>query len=92
MKTALLITLVCGALLQAQSVRSAAFAFNFARPGASGVALIDGKAVKLFRYEQRLSVRAHVFAGNHQFVLYPDKPAQNTFVSSNDDFEYCQAK
>jgi hypothetical protein len=67
-------------------------AFHFASPGASGVALIDGKAVKIFRYEQRLSVRAHVFAGNHQFVLYLERPAENTFVSSNDDFEYCQAK
>ncbi len=67
-------------------------AFHFASPGASGVALIDGKAVKIFRYEQRLSIRAHVFAGNHQFVLYLDRPAENTFVSSNDDFEYCQAK
>ena len=67
-------------------------AFHFASPGASGVALIDGKAVKLFRYEQRLSVRAHVCKGNHQFVLYLERPAENTFVSSNDDFEYCQAK
>jgi len=67
-------------------------AFHFASPGASGVALIDGKAVELFKYEQRLSVRAHVFAGNHQFVLYLERAAENTFVSSNDDFEYCQAK
>jgi hypothetical protein len=67
-------------------------AFQFASPGASGVALIDGKAVKLFRYEQRLSVRAHVFAGNHQFVLYLERPAENTFISINDDFEYCQPK
>jgi hypothetical protein len=67
-------------------------AFHFASPGASGVALIDGKAVKIFRYEERLSVRAHVFAGNHQFVLYLERPAENTFVSSNGDFEYCQAK
>ncbi|SPF44261.1 exported hypothetical protein [Candidatus Sulfopaludibacter sp. SbA4] len=34
MKTALLITVVCGAVAS-QSVPSAAFAFNFARPGAS---------------------------------------------------------
>jgi hypothetical protein len=67
-------------------------AFHFASPGASGVALIDGKTVKLFRYEQRLSVRAHVFAGNHQFVLYLERPTENTSVSTNDDFEYCQAK
>ena len=67
-------------------------AFHFASPGASGVALIDGKAVKTFRYERRLSIRSHVFAGNHQFVLYLDRPAENTFVSTNSDFEYCQSK
>lgn len=39
------------------------FAFHFA-PGASGVALIDGKAVKIFKNEQRLSIRAHVLAGD----------------------------
>jgi hypothetical protein len=68
------------------------FAFHFARPGASGVALIDGKAVKIFKNEQRLSIRAHVLAGDHQFVLHLDRPAQNTFISSNGDFEYCQPK
>ena len=67
-------------------------AFHFARPGASGVALVDGKAVKIFRYEQRLSIRAHVLAGNHQFVLYLDRPAENTLMSSNGDLEYCEAK
>jgi len=67
-------------------------AFHFASPGASGVALIDGKAVKIFRYEQRLSIRAHVLAGNHQFVLYLERPAENTLVSSNDDLEYCQPR
>jgi hypothetical protein len=68
------------------------FAFRFVRPGASGVALIDGKVVKLFKNEQRLSVRAHVLAGDHQFVLHLDRPAGNTFLSPNPDFEYCQAK
>ena len=68
------------------------FAFHFARPGASGVARIDGKVVKIFKNQQRLSIRAHVFAGDHQFVLHLDRPAENTFMSSNDDFEYCQAK
>ena len=68
------------------------FAFHFARPGASGVALIDGKVVRIFKIEQRLSIRAHVFAGDHHFVLHLDRPAEITFMSSNDDFEYCQAK
>jgi hypothetical protein len=68
------------------------FAFHFARPGASGVTLIDGKVVKKFKNEQRLSIRAHVFAGDHQFVLHLDRPAGNTFMSTNDDFKYCQAK
>ncbi|MGA3241610.1 MAG: hypothetical protein ABSG03_35560 [Bryobacteraceae bacterium] len=68
------------------------FAFHFARPGASGAALIDGKVVKIFKNEQRLSIRAHVFAGDHQFVLHLDRPAENTFMSSSADFEYCQAK
>jgi hypothetical protein len=68
------------------------FAFHFAPPGASGVARIDGKVVKIFKNQQRLSIRAHVFAGDHQFVLHLDRPAENTFMSSNDDFEYCQAK
>jgi hypothetical protein len=66
--------------------------FHFARPGASGVALIDGKVVKIFKNEQSLSIRAHVFAGDHQFVLHLDRPAENTFMSSNDDFKYCQAR
>jgi hypothetical protein len=68
------------------------FAFHFARPGASGVALIDGKAVKIFKNEQRLSIRAHLLAGDHQFLLHLDRPAQNTFMSSNGDFDYCQPK
>jgi hypothetical protein len=68
------------------------FAFHFASPGASGVALIDGKVVKTFKNEQRLSIRALVFAGDHQFVLHLDRSAENTFRSSNDDFSFCQAK
>lgn len=67
------------------------FAFHFARPGASGVALIDGKAVKIFKNLQRLSIRAHVLAGDHQFVLQLDRPARNTFMSSS-GVESCQPK
>ncbi len=66
--------------------------FNFASPGASGVAVIDGKVAKRFKNEQRLSIRAHVFVGDHQFVLQLDKPAGNTLMSSNGDFESCQQK
>jgi hypothetical protein len=66
--------------------------FNFARPGASGVALIDGRVVKIFKNEQRLSIRAHVVAGDHHFVLHLDRPAENTFMSKNDDIESCQPK
>ncbi len=65
------------------------FTFDFAPPGASGVALIDGKIVKIFRNEQRLSIRADVFAGDHRFVLHLDKPAETTSMSSNADFKYC---
>jgi hypothetical protein len=65
------------------------FTFNFAPPGASGVALIDGKIVKIFKNEQHLSIRADVFAGDHQFALHLDRPAENTSMSSNDDFKYC---
>jgi hypothetical protein len=68
------------------------FAFQFARPGASGVALIDGKVVRRFKNQQRLSIRAHVFAGDHQFVLHLDRPAGNPLISTNDDFGSCQAK
>ncbi len=68
------------------------FAFYFARPGASGTALIDGKVVQTFMNEQRLSIRAHVFAGDHQFVLHLDGPAEATSMSSNGDFEYCRPR
>jgi hypothetical protein len=63
--------------------------FHFAPPGASGTALIDGKPVGLFRNEEHLLIRADVSAGDHQFVLHLDKPAENTSMSSNDDLKYC---
>jgi hypothetical protein len=66
--------------------------FNFAAPGASGVALIDGTPVKTFKNEQHLLIRARVSKGDHRFVLYMDKAAENTFMSSSDDFKYCQPK
>jgi hypothetical protein len=66
--------------------------FNFVPPGASGVALIDGKIVKIFKNEQRLPIRADVLAGDHEFVLHLDRPAENTSMSSNDDFKYCAPK
>jgi hypothetical protein len=68
------------------------FTFNFAPPGASGVALIDGKTVHAFHNEQHLLIRARVSAGDHRFVLHVDRPAENTFMSSNDDFKYCRPK
>lgn len=68
------------------------FTFNFAGPGASGVALIDGKTVRAFRNEQHLLIRAHITAGDHMFVLHVDRPAENTFMSSNDDFKYCRPR
>ncbi|HEX4135623.1 MAG TPA: hypothetical protein VHY84_13495 [Bryobacteraceae bacterium] len=68
------------------------FTFNFTAPGASGVALIDGKIVNTFKNEQRLSIRADVFAGDHQFVLHLDRPVENTSISSNEDFQYCPTK
>lgn len=66
--------------------------FDFAAPGASGTALIDGKVVKVFENEQSLSIRAHVLPGNHQFLLHLDRPAESTFMSSNVSLESCQAK
>jgi hypothetical protein len=68
------------------------FTFHFASPGASGVALIDGTIVKMFRNEPRLAIRADVSAGDHQFALRLDKPAGNPSMSGNDGFEYCQPK
>jgi hypothetical protein len=66
--------------------------FNFAPPGASGVALIDGKIVKTFKNEQHLWIHADVSAGNHWFVLRVNRPAENASISSNGDFKYCPAK
>jgi hypothetical protein len=66
------------------------FAYDFAAPGASGQALIDGKVVASFKNEQHLLIHAAVSSGNHQFRLVLDKPATLTFMNSNDDFKYCQ--
>ena len=68
------------------------FTFNFTAPGASGVALIDGKAVTTFQNEKHLLIRARVSKGDHMFVLRVNKPAENTFMVSSDDFKYCQPK
>jgi hypothetical protein len=65
---------------------------QFAAPGASGVARIDGKVVKVFRDEQHLTIHAAVAAGDHQFALHLDGPAENTSMSSSDDFKYCAPK
>ena len=67
-------------------------AIQFARPGASGVARIDGKVVKIFKNQQQLSIRAHVFPGDHQFVLHLDQPIEHTVMSVNRDFGYCRPK
>jgi hypothetical protein len=66
--------------------------FNFAPPGASGVALIDGKIVGTFKNEQRLWIHADVSAGNHWVVLRVDRAAENASISGNGDFKYCPAK
>lgn len=66
--------------------------FNFGPPGASGAALIDGKIVKTFKNEQRLSVHTDLSAGNHWFVLRVDRPAENASISGNRDVKYCPAK
>ena len=68
------------------------FTFNFAAPGASGVALIDGKTVTTFQNEKHLVIRTRVSKGDHMFVLRVNKPAENTFMVSSDDFKYCQPK
>jgi hypothetical protein len=68
------------------------FTFDFAPPGASGVALIDGKIVETFRNKQHLSIRGDVAAGNHHFVLHLNGPAENTSMSAHDDFQYCPAE
>lgn len=64
--------------------------FDFASPGASGVALIDGKIVKRFENERRLSIRAHVLAGDHLFVLQLDRHPEARLITLNDDVRYCQ--
>jgi hypothetical protein len=66
------------------------FTYDFAAPGASGSALIDGKTVKTFKDRRRLKIYAAVLPGNHQFRLILDKPAILTFMVSNDDFKYCR--
>ncbi len=66
--------------------------FNFASPGASGVALMDGKIVRTFQNERRLWIHADVSAGNHWFAVRADRPAENAAISSNGNFEYCPAK
>jgi hypothetical protein len=68
------------------------FTFDFSPPGASGVALIDGEIVKRFTNEQDLSIRADLFAGEHQFGLQLDTPAENTSMSNNANLKYCQPK
>lgn len=65
------------------------FTFNFAPPGASGVALIDGKIARIFRNEQQLAIRADVSAGDHQFVLNLDKPVEYTSTPGSNDVGYC---
>ena len=66
------------------------FTFDFAPPGASGSVLIDHKTIQTFKNEQHLLIRAKVSAGKHVFNLFLDAPATNTFMISNDDFEYCR--
>lgn len=66
--------------------------FNFASPGASGVALIDGSVVAAFRNEQRLLIRAPVRAGGHKFVMHLDRPTKSTFAFSSDDFARCEPR
>ena len=56
------------------------------------MALIDGKPVKTFENEEHLLIRARVSKGDHSFVLHLDKAAENTLMSSSDDFKYCQPK
>lgn len=68
------------------------FAFHFVPPGASGVARIDGNAVKTFQDEERVSIRAHVSAGDHQLVLHLDRAAEITSIFSNRVFESCQSR
>ena len=50
--------------------------FNFAAPGASRLALLDGKTVKKFQKEQHLLIPASVSAGVHRIAGHVDKPAE----------------
>jgi hypothetical protein len=65
---------------------------NFPPPGASGTALMDGKIVRTFKDEQRLSISTDVSAGDHWFVVRVDRPAENASISRNRDFKNCPAK
>lgn len=65
--------------------------FDFAAPGASGAALLDGNIVKTFKNERRLWLNAGVSAGNHWLVLRVDRSAENASLSGNGDLKYCPA-
>jgi hypothetical protein len=65
--------------------------FDFAPPGATGVALVDGKIVGTFKNEQRLWIHADVSAGTHWLVLRVDRPAENASISNSSDLKYCPA-
>ena len=64
--------------------------FHFTSPGATGVVLIDGIPLKIFHNEQDLVIHSHMPAGDHRFRLFLIHAAATTFISSNDDFKYCQ--
>lgn len=66
------------------------FVYDFAAPGATGRAVIDGNTVKTFKDQQHLRIFANVRPGDHQFRLILEKAASLTFMVSNDDFKYCQ--
>jgi hypothetical protein len=66
------------------------FTFHFTNPGATGFVLIDGIPVKIFYNEQDLLIHSHVSAGDHRFRLFLVHAAATTFMSTNDDFKYCQ--
>ena len=65
---------------------------NFASPGASGSALLDGRIVSKFKKEQHLWISADVSAGKHWFVVQVDRPAENTSLLQNADFKDCPAQ
>ncbi len=68
------------------------FQYRFAPPGATGAALLDGEVVRRFKNEQRVAIGRQVFAGDHQFVLYLDKPAERTFMSVNGYLDSCRVQ